>query len=51
MKKEDEGKVVKFLKEQQPSFITTCEKVGLTPTRRQASKWLMQKGKAFKEGR
>jgi hypothetical protein len=51
MRPADEEKVVKYFKEQQPTFLAACEKAGLKPTRRQASKWLMKKGKAFKEGR
>lgn len=51
MRSTDEGKVLKYFNEQQPTFLAACEKAGLKPTRRQASKWLMRKGKAFKEGR
>lgn len=32
-------------------FIAACEAVKLPPTSRQASKWMNQKGKAFKVGR
>jgi len=32
-------------------FIAACEAVKLEPTSRQASKWMNQKGKAFKVGR
>lgn len=51
MRKEDEGKVVKFFREGHPDFLGACGKAGIKPTRRQASKWLMKKGKAFKEER
>jgi len=51
MRLEDEGKVNKFFKTNEPIFVAACEKVGLKVTKRQASKWLMQKGKAFNEGR
>lgn len=40
----------KFAKEN-TIFIEACERVGIQPTKRQASKWLNKKGKAFKEGR
>jgi hypothetical protein len=40
----------KFYKEDQ-AFITACEKVGIKPTRRQASKWRNQKGLAYLKGR
>ena len=32
-------------------FVAACEAVKLPPTSRQASKWVNQKGKAFKVGR
>lgn len=32
-------------------FTQACEKAGIKPTKRQASKWKMRKGKAYKEGR
>ena len=32
-------------------FIAACEAVKLPPTSKQASKWVNQKGKAFKMGR
>jgi len=51
MRKEDEGRVVKYFKENHPDFLSACEKSGLKPTRRQVSKWLRKTGKAFKEGR
>lgn len=51
MRQADKEKVLKYFNEQQPAFLAACEKAGLKPTRRQASKWLMKKGKAFKEGR
>ena len=51
MRKENEGKIIKFLSSKDPKFIGACSKAGIKATKRQASKWLMQKGKAFKEGR
>jgi len=33
------------------AFINACEKVGITATPRQASKWRNGKGKAYKEGK
>jgi len=51
MKKEKENIVVNFFKSENSTFINACKAVALTPTRRQASKWLMKKGKAYKEGR
>ena len=30
-------------------FKKACENVGIPPTKRQASKWLMGKGRAWKE--
>lgn len=52
---ETEGRVLRFLndaiKNPNSPFIKACEKVGLPPTRRQASKWLANKGKAYYEGR
>lgn len=51
MRASDYRKVVDFLKQENKEFIQACEKVGLSATRRQASKWLMKKGKAWKEGR
>lgn len=29
-------------------FIQACEKIGIKPTKRQASKWRMRKGSAWK---
>lgn len=46
-----ENKINNFIKTNDPKFNEACKKVGLPPTKRQASKWLMQKGKAYKEGR
>ncbi len=34
-----------------PVFQQACKKVGIPITRRQARKWNMKKGKAWKEGR
>lgn len=33
--------------EKDESFKVACERVGVKPTRRQASKWRMKKGKAY----
>lgn len=33
------------------SFMKACSKVGIPPTSRQASKWRMKKGLAWKKGR
>lgn len=51
MRKSNEGHVVEFYKSNNPGFIAACEKVGIVPTKRQASKWLSGKGLAYKEGR
>jgi len=51
MKTADENKVRNFLKDGDAMFLRACEKVGIPPTRRQASKWLAKRGKAYKEGR
>lgn len=32
-------------------FISACERAGIKPTSRQASKWRNKKGLAFKSGR
>ncbi len=40
-----------FMKNPSKAFLNACNKVGIPPTRRQASKWSMQKGLAYKEGR
>ena len=49
------GKVTNFLaselKNPSSKFIEACKVVGLTPTKRQASKWLNKKGAAYKNGR
>jgi len=45
------GKVVAFLKSGSQAFTKACAAVKLPETRRQASKWLHKKGKAWKEGR
>lgn len=51
MRKEREGRVVKFFKSEDPKFMGACDRVGIPPTLRQASKWLSGKGKAWREGR
>jgi hypothetical protein len=33
-----------------PYFISRCKSVGIEPTKRQASRFRRQKGKAYKEG-
>lgn len=33
------------------TFIEACLKAGVKPTKRQASKWRMKRGRAWKEGR
>jgi len=38
-----------FVKDQ--AFIAACEKAGINPTKRQASKWRNHKGLAWKVGR
>jgi hypothetical protein len=48
MRSENEGVVRKFLKAEDPRFVKACEEAKLKVTRRQAAKWLKQKGKAFK---
>jgi hypothetical protein len=40
----------KFAKEDS-SFQSACDKVGVKPTTRQASKWRNKKGRAYLEGR
>jgi len=49
MRKEYEGKTVKFFNSQDSKFVAACESAGIKATKRQASKWLMCKGKAYKE--
>ena len=51
MEKKDENKVRDFMKTNDPRFLNACTKVGIPPTRRQASKWLSKRGLAYKEGR
>ena len=51
MKVVDDNKVVNFFKSEDPKFLAACEKAGIPPTRRQASKWLAKRGRAYKEGR
>lgn len=46
-----ENVVRDFLKSENPTFVKACAAVKIPVTRRQASKWLMKKGKAYKEGR
>lgn len=41
----------KTFSEKDEKFILACEKVGVSPTRRQASKWRNKKGIAYKKGR
>lgn len=55
MKATGENKVRDFLKgaldNAESPFIKACEKAGIPPTRRQASKWLSKRGLAYKFGR
>ena len=51
MRKEEEFKVRNFLSAKNQNFINACERARGPVTRRQASKWLSGKGKAWKEGR
>lgn len=51
MRESDHLKIVNFLKQNNKEFTEVCAKVGLPVTKRQASKWLMKKGKTWKEGR
>jgi len=37
--------------EENQTFIQACKEVNLPATKRQASKWRMKKGKAWKDGR
>jgi hypothetical protein len=49
MRKALEGRVISFLKSQDNRFLDACSKVNVKPSRRQASKWLNHKGKAWNE--
>jgi hypothetical protein len=49
MNAEKENLVMEFFKSKDARFTAACEKAGIPETRRQASKWLMKKGKAFKQ--
>lgn len=62
MRKILENKVVNFLKDEDPKFLKACDKANtvlggteekrkVSPTRRQASKWLSGLGAAWKFGR
>jgi len=49
MRAKDENKVVNFMKSEDPIFREACFAAGFDKiTKRQASKWLMKKGKAYK---
>lgn len=57
MRASNENKVQTFLKSKDPRFLNACRAVdrpygkpgeGIPPTRRQASKWLMRKGIAYR---
>ena len=52
MKKSEEFKIVKFMKEntETSAFDQACVRAGIPATKRQASKWLHRKGLAFKIG-
>jgi hypothetical protein len=45
------GRVVAFLKASPVAFTSACEKAGIPPTRRQASKWMNGKGLALQTHR
>ncbi len=49
--KQQDNHVVEFFRSNNPLFVAACNKVGIPPTRRQASKWLSGRGLAYKEGR
>lgn len=53
MRAERENVVVVFFKSNETNslFALACEKAKIVPTKRQASKWLMHKGAAWKFGR
>ena len=42
------GRVVRFIKSNDQKFLESCKLAGVEPTRRQASKWMKRKGKAWK---
>jgi hypothetical protein len=48
MRAANENKVVNFLKSSDPKFLNSCAAAKVDPSHRQASKWLMKKGKAYK---
>ena len=50
MKASDNNKVRDFLKSEDPKFLVACKKAKIEPTRRQASKWLSNRGLAYKVG-
>ncbi len=47
MRKDLEDRVVNFLKSQNKEFINACTVLSINPSRRQASKWINQKGIAW----
>lgn len=49
MRPEDENKVVKFFKQDDPKFIEACSAAGVKVTKRQVSKWLKGTGLAFRK--
>ena len=49
MRDKDENKVARFLKSEDLVFRAACFEADIQPTKRQASKWLMKKGKAYKQ--
>lgn len=42
-----EGRVRNFLKSNDKKFLRACKETGVNPSRRQASKWLNHKGRAW----
>jgi hypothetical protein len=48
MRVENESKVVNFLKSSDPKFLEACSAAKVESSKRQASKWLMKKGIAYK---
>ena len=48
MREINENKIVKFLKDGNALFERACIEAAVKPSHRQASKWLMKKGIAYK---
>jgi hypothetical protein len=53
MRAQEENKVVRFMKSENPvfgsAFFEAFQGKPPEPTKRQASKWLMKKGKAYRQ--